>query len=132
MSKIEAIVAGVTFYDIDWEEVSPEAKAQLIPDPKNKHDPNAIRVMVAGKQIGHIKKTENIGILEKINSHNIERVYIKKIIGGTNHKNKGVVIKIVFKSKTSNNRDHNNLGEYNQHQINKFEVYRANKPFFSI
>lgn len=33
-----------------------ECKALLVPNPDNPHDPNAIKVMINGKQVGHLSR----------------------------------------------------------------------------
>lgn len=37
---------------------------ELVPEPTNPHDPNAVKVVVAGKHIGYISADENIHVLE--------------------------------------------------------------------
>lgn len=45
-----------------------EMDAELVPEPDNPHDPNAIRVDVNGKTVGHIAKDNTQRIREVINS----------------------------------------------------------------
>ena len=45
-----------------------EMDAELVPEPDNPHDPNAIRVDVDGKTVGHIAKDNTQRIREVINS----------------------------------------------------------------
>ena len=52
-------VAGIkhhrkAFYALDLEQR--EHSLELIEDPENKHDPNAIKVVVDGKHIGYVPK----------------------------------------------------------------------------
>ena len=56
-SHFHTYVAGIkhhktNFYNLDLSQR--EHKLELIPEPTNKHDPNAIKVIVDGKHIGYV------------------------------------------------------------------------------
>lgn len=55
MTKKQIIAADLTGYTI-WKYQFAPQKAELIPEPDNPYDPNAIKVIVDGLHIGYIKK----------------------------------------------------------------------------
>ena len=52
---------------------------KLIPEPKNKHDKNAIQVFIAGELIGYISREDNIHVKNILTKHEIKYIssYIK-------------------------------------------------------
>lgn len=54
---------------------------QLLPDPDNQYDPNAIKVLAGGLQIGHIKKGSTGRIKNLLNSGTIKN-YELELAGG--------------------------------------------------
>lgn len=48
--------------------------AELIPEPTNEHDPNAIMVMIAGKHVGYIKKGSCAHVKKLINANSIKSI----------------------------------------------------------
>lgn len=59
-------------------------KTELIPEPTNQYDPNAIKVLIDGKHVGYIKKGSCKHVLNLINQNRI--VNIESIIKGGNYK----------------------------------------------
>lgn len=55
--------------------------AELIPEPENKYDPNAIRVVIGGITIGYVPKESCIKVLDIINSGRLDNVAYE-IAGG--------------------------------------------------
>lgn len=56
-------------------------KTELIPEPDNEDDPNAIKVVVDGQHIGYIKKGSCAHIHKLLNSGSIEKIDVE-ITGG--------------------------------------------------
>ena len=59
-------------------------KVELIPEPTNPHDPNAVQVLIDKKLVGYIKAGSCKHILNLINGDRIEKIEAK--IKGGNHK----------------------------------------------
>lgn len=59
-------------------------KTELIPEPDNEVDPNAIKVVVDGEHIGYIKKGSCAHIRKLLNSGSIEKIDVE--IGGGPYK----------------------------------------------
>lgn len=57
------------------------ARTELVPEPNNQHDPDAVKVIVDGVHIGYIKTGETKHVLNAINSKHIKRIYCQ-IYGG--------------------------------------------------
>lgn len=57
---------------------------KLIPEPTNPHDPNAVKVVVAGEHIGYISSGDNIHVLEILKYAKI--VYISCSLRGGERK----------------------------------------------
>lgn len=79
-SKRELVDMGMTgerIYKYDFYPV----KTELIPEPDNEVDPNAIKVVVDGQHIGYIKKGSCAHIRKLLNSDSIKSVDIE-ITGG--------------------------------------------------
>lgn len=53
---------------------------ELISEPENVHDNNAVMVQVAGEKVGYISREENIHVKELLDNHEIK--YISCFIGG--------------------------------------------------
>lgn len=58
--------------------------AKLIPEPQNKHDRNAIMVMVAGEKVGYISQEDNVHVLQILKKCKIK--FISSFIGGGQYK----------------------------------------------
>lgn len=85
-------VAGLYYYqedflkkhnfDIDNDDYEFDSSSvELIPEPENKHDPNAIKVIVNGIQVGYVPKEITSFVRELINSPDFESMKI--LIVGT-------------------------------------------------
>ncbi|MCI8789108.1 MAG: hypothetical protein HFH92_08375 [Lachnospiraceae bacterium] len=59
-------------------------QAELVPEPTNEYDPNAIKVVIAGKHIGYIKKGSCAHIKKLISTNSIKS--ITAIMKGGNSK----------------------------------------------
>lgn len=55
-------VAGLSYYDHDDINPKGDLTADLIPEPDNKYDPNAIRVYVKGKHIGYVPQKKTVKV----------------------------------------------------------------------
>ena len=71
---------GERIYKYDFYPV----KTELIPEPDNEVDPNAIKVVVDGEHIGYIKKGSCAHIRKLLNSGSIEKIDVE--IGGGPYK----------------------------------------------
>lgn len=81
MTKKEMIAADLSeVYEYNFK----TRKTELIPEPTNPHDPNAIKVLIDGKHVGYIKKGSCKHILNLINQNRIEK--IESTIGGGKYK----------------------------------------------
>lgn len=80
LNKREIIRAGLEDKFIYQYKFTPE-KVELIPEPTNEHDPNAIMVVVDGVHIGYIKKGSCTHIHNLINNDRIESIEAK-VYGG--------------------------------------------------
>lgn len=80
-------VAGISYYqgdfinklnfDIDNDECEFDSSSvELIPEPENKYDPNAIKVMVDGIQIGHIPRNITSYVRNLIDSPDLSEMRI--------------------------------------------------------
>ena len=83
MSKRDLIDAGMTDEKI-WEYEFDPSNVELIPEPENPHDPNAVKVIVDGEHVGYIKKGSCKHILKLIAEDRIFRIDCE--IGGGNYK----------------------------------------------
>ena len=83
MSKRDLIDAGMTDERI-WEYEFDPANVELIPEPENPHDPNAVKVIVDGEHVGYVKKGSCKHILKLIAENRILRIDCE--IGGGNYK----------------------------------------------
>ena len=57
---------------------------KLIPEPKNKHDKNAVQVVIAGELIGYISREDNVHVKTILNKHEVK--YISAFIHGGEYK----------------------------------------------
>jgi len=57
---------------------------KLEPEPSNKHDKNAILVIVAGEKVGYISRADNVHVKEILKKREIK--YITCFIGGGKYK----------------------------------------------
>ena len=73
MTKREIIDAAMVDERI-WKYEFCAAKAELVPEPDNPHDPNAVKVMVDGLQVGYIKAGSCARVLKAINSGKIRGI----------------------------------------------------------
>lgn len=82
-TKKDLIEFGMTDERI-YQYVFPVSEVELIEEPDNEHDPNAIKVLVNGKQIGYIKSGSCGHVKKLIKEDKIEDV--KAFIGGGKYK----------------------------------------------
>lgn len=64
-----------------WKYIFPYDTAELVPEPENPYDPNAIKVVVAGQHIGYIKSGSCAHLLKIIKQNAILKIDCK-ITGG--------------------------------------------------
>lgn len=57
---------------------------KLVPEPKNKHDKNAVKVIIAGEHVGYIKREECQSVKRILNTKDIK--YISAFISGGKYK----------------------------------------------
>lgn len=127
MSKFETNVAGVTFYDVDFSRIKTSSKVELIPEPENKYDSNAIKVIIDGKQVGHIKRTVNTTIIDLWNRGAQVRARVNAVVGGENGKNQGIVLAIsIYEQREQPQAD--DLGKWSKEKPEDFIVARTHNP----
>lgn len=56
-------LAGSSFYQQAIRHIEVGQHCELVPEPENPHDKNALKVMCGGNQIGYIPKGDNEGFL---------------------------------------------------------------------
>lgn len=80
LTKKELIASKL--YDVDIYQYNFSShKTELIPEPSNAYDPNAIKVVIDGQHIGYIKAGSCKHILKAINENRIEKI-TSQISGG--------------------------------------------------
>lgn len=83
MTKQELIREGMTDERI-WEYSFEPCHTELVPDPANQYDHNAIKVIVDGEHIGYIKSGSCVHVLKLINEDRILNIQCQ--IGGGRYK----------------------------------------------
>ena len=80
-TKSELVDCGA--FDMNTYEWVPRdgMEVELIPEPDNKYDPNAVKVVIGGHHIGYIPKEKCLEVLELLSSGRIERMSYD-LIGG--------------------------------------------------
>lgn len=73
----ESYDSGDRIYQYDFSGL----KAELVPEPENEYDPNAVKVMVNGIQVGHVKKGSCSRVKNLMKSPDFVRIDIE-ISGG--------------------------------------------------
>lgn len=73
MSKKEILLAGLAGKEIYKQVFNPQ-KAEVIPEPDNPHDQNAIKVIIDGVHIGYIKAGSCAHLLKVITENRIEQI----------------------------------------------------------
>ena len=74
---ISSNLEGATIYEYNF---NPQ-KTELQPEPENKYDPNAIKVIIDGEHIGYIKAGSCAHVLKILKENRIERI-TSQISGG--------------------------------------------------
>lgn len=83
------------------EEVRHDCIAELVPEPENPHDPNAVKVMIEGQQVGHLSRSDALLHGPRIQSM-LERKQppiCRAFVGcapDTGNPNLGVVLDVAF------------------------------------
>lgn len=78
LTKAELFKRGLTeVYEYTFWPV----KAQLVPEPENPHDPNAIKVLVDGVHVGYIKAGSCAHVRKLLQENRIEKI-VPQIVGG--------------------------------------------------
>lgn len=54
---------------------------KLIPEPKNKHDKNAVQVFIAGELVGYISREDNVHVKDILNNHEVKYIS-SRVTGG--------------------------------------------------
>ncbi len=73
MNKKQLIAANMVEKSI-YQYIFEEMECELIPEPENEHDPNAVKVVVRGVHIGYIKRGSCPHVNKLISSDSIESV----------------------------------------------------------
>jgi hypothetical protein len=62
-------IAGFQFYDGDllWNSLRPNDPLQLVPEPENPHDDQAVKVMWNDNQLGYVPRRDNTAISQMLN-----------------------------------------------------------------
>lgn len=66
---VQVSLVGIQFYEAysDLENLEIHQPLELVQEPENEWDANAIKVLMDGKQLGHISKMDNVLINSWIN-----------------------------------------------------------------
>jgi len=112
MAKFETNVAGVTFYDVDFSSISPSSKVEIVPEPENPHDSNALKVIIDGKHVGYIKRTLSTFLAQKIADGVTLKAKVKAIVGGSAYKNYGIILSISLLENYNHRSADQELGEF--------------------
>ncbi|KJR99310.1 MAG: hypothetical protein VR65_17925 [Desulfobulbaceae bacterium BRH_c16a] len=61
-------VAGFQFYDGDrlWDRLHPNDSLQLVPEPENPHDHQAVKVIWNDNQLGYVPRRDNTAISQML------------------------------------------------------------------
>lgn len=61
-------VAGFQFYDGDrlWDSLRPNDTLQLVPEPENPHDNQAVKIMWNDNQLGYVPRRDNTAISQML------------------------------------------------------------------
>ena len=67
---LHCFIAGLQYYDIleIWKELQIGDVVELIPEPDNRYDRNAVMVRCKGKQLGYLPRSENRHIAKILNA----------------------------------------------------------------
>ena len=88
-------VAGVSFRQQEISECIEGDDVELVREPDNRHDSNAIRVDSDYGQIGYIPSETAVSLAPKMDRGNAVHAYIEAITGGTDDKpTMGVVLNV--------------------------------------
>lgn len=78
-------VAGYRYYARDFDgEVSLDTPVTIVPEPQNKHDPNAIAVRLNGKTLGYINRLQTAAFSSWLARQRVD-AWIERIIGRPDH-----------------------------------------------
>lgn len=83
LSKRDLIDYGLTDQRV-WQYEFHPVKTELVPEPDNPHDPNAIKVVVDGEHVGYIKRGSCAHLLKVIHEGRLGRIGC--MIGGGSYK----------------------------------------------
>jgi len=53
---------------------------KLVPEPSNKHDKNAVQVLISGELVGYISSSDNLHVLDILKKKNVK--YVSSFISG--------------------------------------------------
>jgi hypothetical protein len=91
-------VAGISFCNPPWAELTPETKLSLTREPENEHDPNAIRIDFKDTKIGYINRHVAEDLHRLIDGERFEVwADVLQATGGTDEKQKGLNIAVRYK-----------------------------------
>ena len=67
---LHCFIAGLQYYDIleIWKSLKIGDRVELIPEPENPYDHNAVMVLCRGKQLGYLPRSENRHIARILNA----------------------------------------------------------------
>ena len=67
---LHCFIAGLQYYDVleIWKSLKIGDLVDLIPEPENRYDPNAVMVAYNGKQLGYLPRSENRHIAKILNA----------------------------------------------------------------
>lgn len=74
-----------------------EVDAELIKEPENKFDENAVSVVIEGKKVGHVSKEYSFDVTEYLEERNLDSIKVKGAIGwNTNSPNPPIGVRLDF------------------------------------
>lgn len=57
---------------------------KLVPEPKNKHDKNAVQIIIAGELVGYISQDKNVHVKNILTQHEVK--FVSSFISGGEYK----------------------------------------------
>jgi len=127
MATIETHVAGVTFHNVNFASIKKSSKVQIIPEPTNPYDKNALKVVIDGTHVGYIKKELAETLTPKISSGAYIKAKVKSVVGW-NKPNQGIILTLSIFEKSDIKRSNEELGGYVKNKASNIKIIEAPNP----
>ena len=127
MAKIKTHVAGVTFYNVNFASIKKSSKVQIIPEPTNPYDKNALKVIIDGTHVGYIKRELAETLAPKILDGAFIKAKVKSVVGW-NKPNQGIILTLSITEKFDIGRANDELGDYLKNEAANLKIIEAPNP----